>query len=80
MNALHEYIKDRSRAEALAVACNTKVIYLRHVALGHRQASVKLARLIEQHSAGKVTAADLRPDVWGEIPTGIAETPEARAA
>lgn len=80
MNALHDYIKDRARAEALAAACKTKVIYLRHVALGHRKASTTLARLIEQHSGGKVTAAELRPDVWGEIPQAPDQPAEARAA
>jgi DNA-binding transcriptional regulator YdaS (Cro superfamily) len=68
MNAsLHDYISDRNRSEALASACGTKSIYLRHIALGHRKASPSLARLIEQHSGGKVTAQSLRPDIWSPI-------------
>ncbi|MCB1934145.1 MAG: helix-turn-helix domain-containing protein [Candidatus Accumulibacter sp.] len=80
--ALHDYIRDRERTEALAAACDTKPIYLRHVALGHSKASPKLAMAIERHTDRQVTAASLRPDIWGEPAEQAAgqEQPQARAA
>lgn len=64
MNALHEFLKDKPQAERLAIACGTKPVYLRHIALGHRKASHKLAHLIVEHTGGQVTLRDLRPDIF----------------
>lgn len=67
MNAkLHAYLKDRSRADALAEACGTKTVYLRHIALGNRKASGVLASRIHAETKGEVSRESLRPDIFGE--------------
>lgn len=53
------------RKRALAAACNTRPIWLTQIAGGHGQASPKLAKAIEAATFGAVSAADLRPDVFG---------------
>lgn len=52
------------RKKALAAACQTKPIWLTQIAGGHGQASPKLARALEAATFGKITAADMRPDVF----------------
>ncbi len=80
---LHEYLRDRAQAERLALACNTKPVYLSHIALGHRKASHKLAQLIHEHSGGQVPKESLRPDIWpADKPTNVSPggLSESRAA
>lgn len=52
------------RKKALAAACNTRPIWLTQIAGGHGQASPKLAKAIEKETFGKITAADMRPDLF----------------
>lgn len=51
---------------AYAAAAGTKAVYLSHIARGHRRPSAKLAIRLAEHSGGRLTRADLRPDLWGE--------------
>lgn len=53
------------RKKALAAACNTRAVWLTQIAGGHGQASPKLAKAIEAATFGQITAADVRPDVFG---------------
>lgn len=56
---------ENTDAETLALAAGTKAVYLGQLANGHRKASFKLAKKIEAATNGKVTRADLRPDIFG---------------
>lgn len=60
------YISDMERREALATAVERSPDYLWQVATQRRRASTDLARAIETATAGQVTRASLRPDVWGD--------------
>lgn len=53
--------------EALARKCGTSANYLRNIAYGMRNASPKLAALIERETGGKVTRKDFYPDEWAII-------------
>jgi DNA-binding transcriptional regulator YdaS (Cro superfamily) len=53
--------------ENLADECGTTVEYFWQIAGGHRKPGPLLARKIEQHSSGKVTAMELRPDIFGNL-------------
>lgn len=75
-NPLRDYISDAERTERLAAACQTKPVYLRHLAFGHRRASPALAIAIETHSGGVVPRHSLRPDLW----TPPAQAADAQAA
>jgi DNA-binding transcriptional regulator YdaS (Cro superfamily) len=50
--------------ESLAKRAKTKVVYLKQLATGFRKASPKLAKRIEQATAGRVTRQELRPDIF----------------
>lgn len=68
MDTLRRFLRDTDHAgiAALAEAAGTKPVYLRQIAGGHRLASHKLARRLERASCGRITAADLRPDIYGD--------------
>ena len=53
-------------ADAAAVAhrAGTTLIYLRMIGWGHKRPSPKLARALEDASQGRMTRAELRPDIW----------------
>jgi len=63
---LKEWMKRHltSEKEKLAADCKTTVAYLYQVAGGHRSASGKLAKAIEQYSNGLIDKSTLRPDLW----------------
>ena len=70
VRSLKRLLKDKSKAIALAEACDTKFIYLWQLSQGHRRASVELAKLLEEESERLfgsewlVPKRELRPDVW----------------
>lgn len=54
--------------QAVAAEANTKPVYLRQIAYGHRKPSHGLAKAIEKATNGAVTVHDLRPDIFGPAP------------
>lgn len=64
------YIAAMDQRKALAEKCGTSPEYLWQVATGWRarKPSVDLARKIEEATAGAVTRAELRPDIFGPLP------------
>lgn len=60
-------LKANGKAD-LATRLDTTTAYLRHVFLYDKQVGAKLARDIERETDGKVTAAILRPDLFGPLP------------
>lgn len=54
--------------QSLAERCATSPPYLSQIAYGHRKASPDMARTIERETAGQVTRADLRPDIYEPLP------------
>lgn len=67
---LKKYIADPAARKALADALGSSPDYLWQIATGWngRQSSPKLAARIEEATGGKVTRADLRPDIFGDTP------------
>jgi len=65
---LTEYFADVSGREDLARALSKNPDYLYQIATNRRQASPALAIQIEAATQGKVTRAELRPDLWGDEP------------
>lgn len=51
--------------EALAKSCGTTQNYLRMIFTNGKKAGALMAVRIERSTAGKVTAVQLRPDVFG---------------
>lgn len=51
--------------ETLAKEARTSVAYLWQLAGGHRKASLKLAKALQDASSGALTIEGLRPDVFG---------------
>ncbi len=51
--------------ESLAKEARTSVAYLWQLAGGHRRASLKLAKKLQDASGGKLTIEGLRPDIFG---------------
>jgi len=68
MKIINDFYKQLSSSEKeeLATKSGTTKIYLCHVFNRHRTASPLLAKRLEIASNGKVLAADLRPDIFGE--------------
>lgn len=58
---------DQVERERIAEACETTVDYFWQIAGKHRKPGALLARKIELHTDGRVTAAELRPDIFGKI-------------
>jgi DNA-binding transcriptional regulator YdaS (Cro superfamily) len=58
---------DQAERERIAIACETTVDYFWQIAGNHRKPGALLARKIDLHTEGKVTAAELRPDIFGNI-------------
>lgn len=56
---------DRDAIAAVAEKAGTKVIYMRQIGCGAKRPSALLARRFETASKGALTAAELRPDVFG---------------
>lgn len=65
---LKTFIAESGARKTLADALGTSPDYLWQIATGWqgRKASPKLALAIEEATGGKVTRAELRPDLWGE--------------
>lgn len=63
---LRSWLKGNSKEAAtdMATRAGTKFSYLEQLAGGHRLASVKLARAIQRETAGAVSVAELRPDIF----------------
>lgn len=61
--------KTEAERKAFAKACGSKsVLYLFHVARGHKRIGESLAINIERESQGAVRCEDLRPDVdWAYL-------------
>lgn len=53
--------------EAFAKRCGTTPMYLRNIAYGQRQASAKLAAIIEDRSGRQLTRKDFFPEDWAII-------------
>jgi DNA-binding transcriptional regulator YdaS (Cro superfamily) len=68
---LLQLLESKTEAERLAFAksCGSRsVLYLFHVARGHKRAGESMAINIERESGGKVTCEELRPDVdWAYL-------------
>jgi DNA-binding transcriptional regulator YdaS (Cro superfamily) len=52
--------------DLFAAKVGTSKAYLYQLATGRRKASPKLAKRIHDATAGAVSLAELRPDVWGK--------------
>lgn len=52
---------------AKAAECSPATLYM--IALGHKQASGRLASRISKATRGSVTGHDLRPDIFGPAPS-----------
>ena len=78
---LIDYISDPERKRALATAVGCSEGYLWQMASGWRgkRPSAELAAKIEQATAGQITRAALRPDLFGELPA-LPEPAKADAA
>lgn len=69
---LNDWIKrhpteQRAAARArLAAALGVSEVYIRSMANGHRRVPAEMAAVIERHTGGAVTRAELRPDVFGD--------------
>ena len=65
---LKEYMKRMTPGERadFAKRANTSVVYISQISHGHRRAGIKTIKAIEDASGGKVTAKDLRPDIYGK--------------
>ena len=50
--------------EAFALRCGTSPMYLRNIAYGQRNASAKLAAIIERETRGQLTRKDFFPEDW----------------
>lgn len=68
---LLQLLESKSPAEqqAFAKACGSRsVLYLFHVARGHKRVGESMAINIERESGAKVTCEELRPDVdWAYL-------------
>ena len=58
---------DTHDGKALAAKVGANPVYLRHIALGYRNAGEKLSIAIERETGGLVTVAELRPDLAAEL-------------
>lgn len=66
MNAAEFYRRHRDEVEALCQAVGTNLAYFQHLAYGNRRPSAELCVRIERASEGRVTRAELRPDLFGD--------------
>jgi DNA-binding transcriptional regulator YdaS (Cro superfamily) len=66
---IESYWKSLSRSAkvALANSLDTSPEYLRHVFLYDKQAGPVMVRGIERETGGVITAAELRPDLFGPL-------------
>lgn len=91
MKKLVLYLKSLPRHEQIAFAerCGTTVGYLRKACSTGALLREKVCSLIEAHSTGAVTRADLRPDDWwvvwpelklAEVPVSGDASKQERAA
>ena len=53
--------------QSLAFVTGSSVAHLSNIANGHKTPGPKLCRTIQLHTLGKVTAAELRPDLFGPV-------------
>lgn len=61
-----DYIEDIPRRRKLADDVGTVPEYLWQIATGRRDASPRLAILIDEATNGAVSKAELRPDIFGD--------------
>ena len=66
---LQDYVRTNKRGTAahLAAKCGITKTWMSLIVSGKRLASPELAVLIEEYTAGQVTRAELRPDIFGEL-------------
>lgn len=57
--------KERGRVEEVANKAGTSFAYLKQIAYGCRNPSVKLCRKLVDASDGELTLEELRPDIFG---------------
>jgi DNA-binding transcriptional regulator YdaS (Cro superfamily) len=62
---LASYVEDMGRRASLAAAVCKSPDYLWQIGAGKRRASTDLAQAIHDATDGRVSRAELRPDVWG---------------
>ncbi|MGH8562738.1 MAG: transcriptional regulator [Gammaproteobacteria bacterium] len=62
----YEQALHRGQGDVLAASIGTSLGYLSQVAHGHRLAGIRTIVAIERATGGKVTAADLRPDLFAK--------------
>lgn len=69
MENLRLYLNSLKTADqvAYATACGTTVNYLRKAICKGTAFDGALARLLDEHSNGRVSKAELRPDIWPEL-------------
>lgn len=71
MEKLKQYLSSLPAHEkaAYAASCGTTLGYLRKAIYKkpHPVMDAALARLLDEHSGGFVSKAELRPDVWPEL-------------
>lgn len=67
--AFAKYVKDAGGREAAAQKLDITVGMVGHVMNGVRNLSIKRALLVEAQTGGRISRADLRPDVFGPAPT-----------
>ena len=64
MSTLPEYIRHVG-ASRLAADLGVSKQLVSHWRTGRQRPSPRMARLLQEHSGGQVSAQDLRPDVFG---------------
>ncbi len=62
-----EYVEFVGGRAAAAERLGVTVGMIGHVLNGIRSLSVEKSKLVEQQTAGAITRADLRPDIFGEV-------------
>ena len=62
---LRTYVQDMARRARLALAVSKSPDYLWQIGAGIRRASPKLAQAIHDATDGRVSRAEIRPDIWG---------------
>lgn len=62
---LKAYVQDIARRNELAKTLGKSPDYLWQIGAGIRRASPQLAQEIHDATGGKVSRAEVRPDIWG---------------
>ncbi|WP_294833308.1 YdaS family helix-turn-helix protein [uncultured Gilliamella sp.] len=65
---LFDYLSqlERGGKSRFAKKIDVSKSFLRQMAIGTAPIPIYVAKRIEEHTSGKVTRAELRPDVWAE--------------